>query len=299
MDFNNVEVLRNLFKTGDDIRDAGLTTPDDIVRHDDIQYGKDSEWNVLDVYHLEGVDKPSPTIISIHGGGWVYGDKERYQHYCMSLAQRGFTVVNFTYRLAPDNKFPCAVEDINSVFEWVANNGEKYNIDTQKVFTVGDSAGGQLSSQYVAIFTNPEYQKLFDFKVPSDKIKILGCAFNCGIYDINNYVLKADENNDIIHVYFNKNDEKQTKQIDVFKYVTDKFPPSYVMTAVYDMIKEESEPFYELLKSKNVPCEFHIYGEEGQEYMAHVFHLDMRLDEAKECNDNECNFFKEILNKKY
>ncbi len=296
LDFSNPLAIRKNINDGDNIRDKGLVAPDNIVRYEDIQYGDNSQWNVLDVYHLEGVEEPRPTIVSIHGGGWLYGDKERYSHYCMSLAQRGFTVVNFTYRLVPEFRYPSPVEDINSVFEWIAKNGEKYNIDVNKIFTVGDSAGAQLNSQYLAIFTNPEYQKLFDFTVPNDKIKILGCALNCGMYDMPKQAFSPMSHIFVDH-YFDKKDEAQLNQINALNYITDKFPQAFIQTAYYDMLKDEAEPLFELLKSKNVPCELHVYGEETDKHMGHVFHLDFRLEEAKVCNDDECNFFKKILKK--
>ena len=87
--------MRKEFKRNDDIRDYGLSTPIDIIRYDNIPYGNDPEWNVLDVYRPESAgNKDLPVIVSVHGGGWIYGDKNRYQFYCMSLAQRGFAVVN-------------------------------------------------------------------------------------------------------------------------------------------------------------------------------------------------------------
>ena len=99
------DMVRTEFKKGDDIRDAGLTTPEDIIRYDDIVYGEDPKWQSLDVYRPKSAEgKKLPVIVSVHGGGWVYGDKERYQFYCMNLAQRGFAVVNYTYRLAPEYK---------------------------------------------------------------------------------------------------------------------------------------------------------------------------------------------------
>ena len=97
------DAVRKSFKEFDDVRDAGLTTPEDIVRFDDICYGEDINWQKLDVYRPKSaVGQVLPVSVSIHGGGWVYGDKERYQYYCMSLAQHGFAVVNYTYRLAPE-----------------------------------------------------------------------------------------------------------------------------------------------------------------------------------------------------
>ena len=96
--------IRKMFGEGDAKRDAGLKTPDDIIRYDDIRYGtEDDKLQMLDVYRPKGISGKLPVIMSVHGGGWVYGDKEVYQFYCMSLAQRGFAVVNYSYRLALRN----------------------------------------------------------------------------------------------------------------------------------------------------------------------------------------------------
>ena len=76
------DTVRIEFKKNDDIRDAGLTTPEDILRYDDIVYGTDPKWQSLDVYRPKAAErKKLPVIVSVHGGGWVYGDKERYQFY--------------------------------------------------------------------------------------------------------------------------------------------------------------------------------------------------------------------------
>ncbi len=293
MDMNDPMAIRAMFQQGDTIRDAGLTTPVDILRYDDIQYGEDEKWNMLDVYHLKGVETPQPTIVSIHGGGWVYGDKERYQYYCMDLARRGFTVVNFTYRLAPEFKFPSPIIDTNNVFNWIAENAEKYNIDKENVFVVGDSAGGQIGSQYLALFTNEDFQKLYDFSFPTDKIKIKGAALNCGAYYFKDQVI--NQSSGITEAYIDKDDEKQMEQIDTLKYITEKFPPTFVMTSSNDFLRGQGQPFADLLKSKNVPCEFRLYGKDEEVQYGHVFHLDLKLSEAKECNDDECNFFKSLL----
>ena len=111
-------IVRKAFAAGDMVRDAGLKTPEDVKRFDDIVYGEDKVWQSLDVYRPKAtnIEEKLPVIVSVHGGGWVYGDKEGYQYYCMSLAQRGFAVVNFSYRLAPESKFPASIIDTNLVF---------------------------------------------------------------------------------------------------------------------------------------------------------------------------------------
>ena len=86
--------IRSEFKKSDDERDALMNTPEDVDRWDNIVYGHDDrEMQKLDVYRpKQAQGEDLPVIISVHGGGWMYGDKERYQYYCMSLAQRGFAV---------------------------------------------------------------------------------------------------------------------------------------------------------------------------------------------------------------
>lgn len=72
------DFIRKTFGESDDIRDTGLTTPNDVVRYNDIVYGTDKNWQILDVYRpKKDVEKVLPVIVSVHGGGWVYGDKER------------------------------------------------------------------------------------------------------------------------------------------------------------------------------------------------------------------------------
>ena len=73
--------IRKSFKESDDRRDAGLTTPANVERYDDIVYGEDAASQSLDVYRPKGAEGRLPVIVSVHGGGWVYGDKERYQYY--------------------------------------------------------------------------------------------------------------------------------------------------------------------------------------------------------------------------
>lgn len=138
---------------------------------------------VLDVYRPKDTEGNLPVIVSVHGGGWVYGDKELYQYYCMSIAQRGFAVVNFTYRLAPEYQFPAPMEDTNSVFAWILDNKDKYGMDVANLFAVGDSAGGQILSLYADICTNAEYAKEYDFQVP-EGLKIKAVALNCGQYNM-------------------------------------------------------------------------------------------------------------------
>ena len=285
------DLIREMFTKGDDARDAGLTTPEDIKRFDDIAYGEDLDWQLLDVYRpKEAGNNPLPVIVSVHGGGWVYGDKERYQYYCMSLAQHGFVVVNFTYRLAPEFKFPAGIEDLNRVIHWIFAQKEQYGFDTEHIFCVGDSAGAHQLSLYSAICTNPEYAKKFDFYVPEGFVPT-AIALNCGVYrldaegdvDAQTSALMAD-------LFTNGGSAEELALISSVNYITEAYPPVFYMTCTGDFLLNQAVILGEKLLEKKIPHEFHFYGD-AQHELGHVFHCNMKSEEAQKCNKEECDYF--------
>ena len=285
------EEIRREFGEADRKRDEGLTTPQDIIRRNDISYGPNGEWNLLDIYYAKGTHTVKPTIVNIHGGAWVYGTKEVYQFYCMSLAQRGFTVVNFNYRLAPENKYPTPLTDINQVFCFLKEKGAEYYVDTDNLFVVGDSAGAQLASQYLTAYSNPVYAEKFDFSVPN--VTIRAVALNCGLYDARRC---AEFQLDVpFMAYVGEVNEKLLDSLDVMKYSGKDFPPTFVMSACHDFVLENARPMYENLTEAGVECQLKIYGSEEQEEIAHVFHVNIRFPEAEICNNEECDFFKKYI----
>jgi acetyl esterase len=91
--------------------------------------------------------RPQPTVAYFHGGGWVQGDLETHHGLCARLAQHaGALVVAVDYRLAPEHKFPAAVDDCFAAYRWLRTKGRDLGADTTKVAVAGDSAGGNLSA---------------------------------------------------------------------------------------------------------------------------------------------------------
>lgn len=289
------EAVRKNFRESDDIRDAGLTTPEDIVRFDDIFYGTDPAWHKLDVYRPRSAGKEKlPVLINVHGGGWIYGDKERYQYYCMNLAERGFAVVNFTYRLFPEFNFPAPLEDTNLVAGWTIAHAEKYGFDTNHIFAVGDSAGAHILALYAAICTNLKYASLYSSQIPKG-FALKAIALNCGIYRL---IKVEDLTPDMIALIKKILPEGTTKEnlagISPVGYISEQFPPVTYMTCTGDFLKGQASVLEQKLLEKNIPHEFHYFGNSEKE-LGHVFHLNIKSEDATLCNDLECAFFKRFL----
>lgn len=287
--------VRRVFRGGDHQRDAGLETPEDIERFDDIAYGPDAVWQALDVYRPRAAEKGKklPVIVSVHGGGWVYGDKDGYQHYCMSLAQRGFAVVNFSYRLAPKHKFPAPLEDTCTVFDWVRENAEKYGFDTGNIYAVGDSAGANILGLYICLCTNEDYAPQFAF-APKDGLVPKAAAFNCGVYSARPTMPRDLLGRLMKDVMPKKGTPEEYAVINLSRHVTAAFPPCFVMTSTGDFLNAQAAPFAEKLQGLGVPCELHVYGD-AENMLGHVFHCDVRSEDAAKCNDEECAFFQKYI----
>ena len=288
----SLEAIRFRLSAGrsDKKRNTATRHPRGVTCVSDLRYGPYGTDSLLNVYYPDGTDEPLPTIVSIHGGGYVYGDKEVYHHYCADLARRGFAVVSFNYRLAPRYHFPAPLEDTNKMMQWLCVRGRQYHLDPRRLFIVGDSAGAQLASQYAAIATNPEYQERF-FKVPP--IRILAVGLNCGMYDLAALALNARSG--IHRDYLGKNAKLNDPRLDVLGAVTKNFPPAHITTAVHDFLRDNARPMYAFLVGKGVEAEYHCYGTQEQEHMGHVFHVDIRYPEAQECNDAQTAFFRRYL----
>ena len=98
----------------------------------------------LDLYVTRTADKPLPTLIWIHGGGWTGGVKETSMGIPAYLAM-GMNVVNVEYRLARTALAPAAVEDCRCALRWVIQHAKEYGIDVNRLVVSGGSAGGHLA----------------------------------------------------------------------------------------------------------------------------------------------------------
>lgn len=299
--------MRRLASLGDEKRDRGLTTPAYVKRYDDIQYGPDPDWNVLDVYRNRYWTGKKPVILIVHGGGWVYGSKEVYQYYGMDFVRRGFAVVNYSYRLAPEHKYPSSLEDTLLVADFVMKNAEKYGFDTDNLFAVGDSAGGSLLGMLCDYLADPDYResvraykkKLDGSDMPPvpDGFSLQAIGMNCGAYHLFDENGKTDRDQDqelMRDLFTHGADPEEQKLVNITDHIGASFPPAYIMTAQGDFLNAQAPVLLEACKKAGVEAEMHIYGTE-EDPLYHVFHVTVQSEEGRRCNDEECVFFRKHM----
>ena len=293
---NVANALRITWSTSDFKRDNGIN-PANVKTIADIPYTnsgcpEEEIWNLTDIYYPEFFSEEKyPVIVSVHGGGWFYGNKEIYSLYTKYLASTGFAVVNFNYRQSPEHKYPAAFLDVCNLMNFISVHASEYMLDMNRLYMVGDSAGAQLASQYSILACSEKYRCLFPetskLSIPlPDKI-----ALNCGFYEI-----LPPHSETLCDWYLPENMDKTSIEttLNIIEYMTHRFPAVYLMTSVNDPMKVCSQILLDKLVQLNIP---HIYREFGQNNIndGHVFHLNMRSADGQKCNHEEIEFFNGTL----
>jgi len=146
-----------------------------------IPYGEAGSRHHLDVYRRE--DKPTgcPTLLQVHGGGWVIGNKDQQGRPLMlEMARRGWVCFAPNYRLSPRATWPDHVVDVKAAIAWVREHAEEYGADPGFIVLTGGSAGGHLVSLAALTPNDPAFQPGFE----DLDTTVQGCVPYYGVYDL-------------------------------------------------------------------------------------------------------------------
>jgi acetyl esterase len=122
----------------------------------DVEYTRPGGKPVLLDLHVPDGPGPFPAAILIHGGGFDEGSKSTNVKPLFDvLANDGYAWFSIDYRMAPEFRFPQAIEDVNSAIKWLKANAAKYHVDGNRIALIGESAGGFLVN-YAGTHETPE-----------------------------------------------------------------------------------------------------------------------------------------------
>jgi acetyl esterase/lipase len=152
-----------------------------VERVRDLAYGEAGKRNHLDVYRPADHPTGCPTLVQVHGGGWVIGDKNQQGRPLMlEMARRGWVCFAPNYRLSPRATFPDHLVDVKRAIAWVREHGAEYGADPGFLVLTGGSAGGHLVALAALTQNDPEYQPGFEDADTS----VQGCVSYYGVYDL-------------------------------------------------------------------------------------------------------------------
>ncbi len=243
----------------------------------------ESDGRKVAVYRYERADSVSserPVLIYIHGGSFMASSAKFYEQPCRFTAeQTGCVVLNIEYGLAPENRYPAAINDVISLIEYVYANAAELVIDRNKIGLFGDSAGANLA--LAAVIDNKS----------EAKVSYLGLFYPCvdlfsgdALYEWNesDYSIN-DEERDVIlsRLQLGRCDGKGNMQLMagiLMNYTGDRYeevkkapdvspvyadlslmPFTGIFSAEYDGLRIQTEYYARLLKKAGVPFKFTRY----------------------------------------
>ena len=208
-----------------------------------------------------------PALVFFHGGGWVFGNLDSHDPLCRELCNlAGCAVVSVAYRVAPESKFPAAVDDAIAAIRYVAGHGKELGIDSAKLATGGDSAGGTLAAAAALTFRDqggprlrlqaliypvtdmtldsPAYARIpTGYTLPRERMLFFREAYLRGPEDIADWRASPLKARDLSNL-----------------------PPALVLTAAQDPLVDEGKAYADRLAAAGVPVKYSCY-----EGMVHGF----------------------------
>lgn len=203
---------------------------------------------------------PRAVVIYFHGGGWVIGAIDEFDTLARKLAARtGCAVVLPDYRLAPEYRYPTAVDDAYATLEWVAEHVGDIAGSEVPIVVAGDSAGGNLSAVTA--------QRARDRGGPAVALQAL--VYPVTDADVDNASYRRDENQLMVTrdgmIWFWDHyapDEAQRKETDASPLQAEDLsglPPAVVILAEYDVLRDEGQAYADRLQQAGVPVEVHVH----------------------------------------
>lgn len=140
---------------------------------------------------IPAVNKKLPAVIFVTGGAFIAANRSRKPRLRMFLAENNFVAASIDYRTAPNSKFPAPIEDVKSAIRFLKANAAGFNVDAEKIFVMGDSAGGYLTA--FAAVTNGD--KIFNVGENLNfSSKIAGAVDLYGVSDLTKIAENFPEN---------------------------------------------------------------------------------------------------------
>lgn len=270
----------------------------------DVRYapGTATRDHLLDVYVPEQASGKLPIVLYVHGGGFRILSKDTHWMMGLAFARRGYLVFNVSYRLAPQNPFPAAVEDVCDAWAWVVQNAERWGGDPRRIAVAGESAGANLATSLTlaACYERPEpfAKKVFDTGiVPMAALPACGLFQVTGLERFRPHVSEfvADRIFEVGSAYIAPSSRAISLDLaDVLPFLergekpARPLPPFFLPVGGKDPLVSDTQRLAAALRALGAPVRDEYY--EGEH---HAFHAFVFLKNARRCWAHTYEFLEE------
>lgn len=274
---------------------AAKYVPSGIVQYRNVSYSGSREPGALgrsadermDVYRPAGVQGRLPTVVWVHGGGFIAGSKDQMANWLRIVASSGFVVVGVNYTVAPTANYPTPVVQVSRAISRLVARSAKFHIDPNRLVVGGDSAGAHIATQATLALTDTEYAARSGLRsaglVPLSSAQIVGSASFSGVFDP--FSIRYDRGvagffaRTILWAY---SGEKRVQsgggfdEADLPREVTQTFPPTFVSTGPGDPLLGQNREWARALRAVQVPVTTKFFDARttpdsvGHEYQMHL-----------------------------
>ena len=230
-------------------------------------------------------------LVYFHGGGWVLGSLESADATCRALANRSrCVVISIDYRLAPEHRFPAAVDDAYAATRWVAENSAELRIDPAHIAVGGASAGGNLAAA-VALVARERGGPKIAFQLLTVPVAELSSKAESHREFAEGYGLSAADMTWFGLHYVRTPADADDPRASVLRADLHGLPPAFVITAECDPLRDDGEAYAEKLRKLGIAARYKRYPGMFHGFMS----FPSVLPEASEAFDDAGTALREAL----
>lgn len=277
-----------------------LPTAGSVAVQHDLPYREDDADALLDVYTPAREHGTAlPTVVWVHGGGWLSGTRGGLAAWAQILADRGFTVVVPGYTLAPDQPYPFQLQQVLDAVTHLRSAPPR-GVDPDRLFLAGDSAGASLAAQVATVVTHPPYGDEVGVRSDLPHDAVTGLVLCCGPYDLSVVAggrgLLGWASTTIGWSYLGTRafaTDPRTATLSLVDHVHTGFPPTYLTGGNADPLTRGARVYAARLAAAGTEVETLLFDEDYAEQgapLGHEYQFDLRLAAARRSLEKTVSF---------
>ena len=229
-----------------------------------------------------------PVVVAFHGGGWVVGDLDLYNNFARYLCRYAAAIiVSVDYRLAPENKFPAAVEDAFAALNWAIDNAFDLGGEPSKICVAGDSAGGNLAAVVCHLAKSHQDSKIWKQLLfyPSVALTLEDSDYpSRGLYgESDAFGLSNAMMAQFFSMYVNdQSDHRDFRLSPILAKDFSGLPPALIIVAEYDLLRDEGAHYASRLREAGVSSVFSCYSGVTHGFMSQCGMVGVGLEALNE-----------------